>query len=148
MDDFDDQDSSSHTTSHLSTRMTGRIEIVGRVSGRRRWTVEQKLAILRDAFGCEGSVRSACERHEIGSGQLYTWRRQAMSGEPTGIKAMALPTFAEVEVSEPATAMVSAPSCPDISGQIGIELLSGVKLTVGCTVDAATLARVLGVLAR
>lgn len=148
MDDFDDQDSSSHTTSHLSTRMTGRIEIVGRVSGRRRWTVEQKLAILRDAFGCEGSVSSACERHEIGSGQLYTWRRQAMSGELSGIKAMALPTFAEVEVSEPAAAMVSAPSCPDISGQIGIELLSGVKLTVDRTVDAAALARVLGVLAR
>lgn len=30
--------------------MTTRMEIVGRVSGRRRWTVEQKLAILRDAF--------------------------------------------------------------------------------------------------
>jgi transposase len=34
-----------------SSHTTGRIEIVGRVSGRRRWTVEQKLAILRDAFG-------------------------------------------------------------------------------------------------
>jgi transposase len=93
MDDFDDQDSSSHTTSHLSSRMTGRVEIVERVSGRRRWTVEQKLAILRDAFGCEGSVRSACERHEIGSGQLYTWRRLAMSGELTGTKRTALPSL-------------------------------------------------------
>lgn len=56
MDDFDDQDASSHTTSHLSTRMTGRVEVVGRVSGSRRWTVEQKLAILRDAFSSEGSL--------------------------------------------------------------------------------------------
>lgn len=71
MDDFDYQDTISHTTSHLSNSMTGRIEIVDRLSGRRRWTVEQKLAILRDTFGCEGSVHSACERHEIGSGQLY-----------------------------------------------------------------------------
>jgi hypothetical protein len=29
---------------------TTRVEIVGRVSGRRHWTVEQKLAILRDAW--------------------------------------------------------------------------------------------------
>ncbi len=41
-------------SSHTSGRMSGRIQIVGRVSGRRRWTVEQKLAILRDAFGPVG----------------------------------------------------------------------------------------------
>lgn len=44
--------------------MTTRIEVAGRVSCRRRWTVEQKLATLRDAFGPEGSVRAACDRHE------------------------------------------------------------------------------------
>ncbi len=62
-------------SSHTSGRMSGRIQIVGRVSGRRHWTVEQKLAILRDAFGPEGSVRAAVERHEVGSGAIYTWRR-------------------------------------------------------------------------
>lgn len=142
MDDFDDQDTSSHT----SDRMTTRIEIVGRVSGRRRWTVEQKLAILRDAFGCEGSVRSACERHEIGSGLLYTWRRLAMSGELTGTKRTALPSFAEVDVLESSLPVVSAPA--QACGQIGIELPSGVKLTVDAGVDTDALARVIGVLAR
>lgn len=142
MDDFDDQD----TSSHMSDRMTTRIEVVGRVSGRRRWTVEQKLAILRDAFGCEGSVRAACERHEIGSGLLYTWRRLAMSGELTGTKRTALPSFAEVEVSEPSLPVVSATA--QAYGQIGIELPSGVKLTVDAGIDTDALARVIGVLAR
>lgn len=142
MDDFDGQDSSSHTTGH----MTGRVEIVGRMSGRRRWTVEQKLAILRDAFGPDGSVRSACERHEVGSGQLYTWRRLAMSGELTGTKRTALPAFAEVEVSEPLLSVVASPT--QACGQIGIELPSGVKLTVDSTVDADALTRVISVLAR
>lgn len=142
MDDFDDQD----TSSHMSDRMTTRIEVVGRVSGRRRWTVEQKLAILRDAFGCEGSVRSACERHEIGSGLLYTWRRLAMSGELTGTKRTALPSFAEVDVSESSLPVVSAPA--QACGQIGIELPSGVKLTVDAGIDTDALARVIGVLAR
>lgn len=77
--------------------MTTRMEIVGRVSGRRRWTVEQKLAILRDAFGPEGSVRASIERHEVGSGAIYTWRRQAMSEALTGITKPAVPSFAEVQ---------------------------------------------------
>jgi len=86
-------------SSHTSGRMSGRIEIIGRVSGRRRWTVEQKLAILRDAFGPEGSVRAAVERHEVGSGAIYTWRRQAMSGALTGVTMPSQPSFAEVQGS-------------------------------------------------
>lgn len=146
MDDFDDQEASSHTTDHMSGHMAGRVEIVGRVSGRRRWTVEQKLAILRDAFGPDGSVRAACERHEVGSGQLYTWRRLAMSGELTGTKRAILPAFAEVEVSEPSFQAVPPPA--QTCGQIGIELPSGVKLTVDAAVDADALTRVIGVLVR
>src|SRR3546814_8682877 len=84
----------------MSGRMSSRIEIVSRVSGRRRWTVEQKLAALRDAFGPEGCVRTACERHEVGSGSIYTWRRQAMSGELTGVRKPIEPAFAQVQISE------------------------------------------------
>jgi transposase len=132
--------------------MSTRIEVVGRVSGRRRWTVEQKLSILRDAFGPDGSVRSACERHEVGSGLLYTWRRLAMSGELTGtrpsVPSISGPGFAEVELAEPAAAAAVSLSGSPPDGRIGIELPSGVKLTVDGTVDAEVLARVLGVLAR
>ena len=131
---------------HMSGHMSTRIEVVGRVSGRRRWTVEQKLAILRDAFGPDGTVRSACERHEVGSGQLYTWRRLAMSGELTGTKQAALPAFAEVEVSEPSLPVV--PPSAQAPGRIGIELPSGVKLTVDAGIDADALARVISVLSR
>jgi transposase len=148
MDDIEDERVSSHT----SARMTTRIEVVGRVSGRRRWTVEQKLAILRDAFGSSGSVRAACERHEVGSGAIYTWRRQAMSGELTGVRPPALsvtgPVFSEVEIPEPVVAVAPAPSIPQPYGQIGIELPSGVRLTVDGTVDADVLARVVTVLGR
>lgn len=148
VNDSEEQGASGHTSGRMSTR----IEVVGRVSGRRRWTVEQKLSILRDAFGPDGSVRSACERHEVGSGLLYTWRRRAMSGELTGtrpsVPSISGSAFAEVALAEPAApvAASSPPGCPD--GQIGIELPSGVKLTVDGTVDANALARVLGVLAR
>ena len=127
--------------------MSSRIEVVSRVSGRRRWTVEQKLAALRDAFGPEGCVRTACERHEVGSGSIYTWRRQAMSGELTGVRKPIEPTFAEVQISEQ-LALPAPTVAVRSNGVIGIELPSGIKVSVDATVDADALSRVIGVLAR
>ncbi len=138
--------------------MSSRIEVVARVSGRRAWTVEQKLAMLRDAFGPRGSVRASIERHEVSSGLLYTWRRQAMSGELASTPRPALlgpmveapPSFAEVRVMDhPPVPVAPCPSVyADPPGRIGIELPSGVRLSVDATVDAEALSRVLGVLAR
>ncbi|WP_241233748.1 IS66-like element accessory protein TnpA [Altericroceibacterium xinjiangense] len=151
-DDINETEASGYKSTHTSSRMSTRIEVVGRVSGRRRWTVEQKLAILRDAFGPDGSVRAACERHEVGSGLLYTWRRLAMSGELTGTRPLVPspsgPAFTEVALAEPAAPVAPGSSLRCPGGQIGIELPSGVKLTVDRTFDADALARVLGVLAR
>ena len=129
---------SALVTGHMSDRMSSRIAVVG---GRRRWSVDQKLAILREAFGPDGSVSATCQRHAVGSGMLYTWRRQALAGDLTGAKRTSVPSFAEVEVSGPTTATAG-------SGQIGIELPSGVRLTVDAAVDADALARVMSVLAR
>jgi transposase len=116
------------------------------VSGRRRWSVEQKLAILRDAFGPDGSVRGAIVRHEVSSGLLYTWRQQAMSGAL--VRTMRRPPsgFAEVEIRDPV--MLPPPGAVSGTGQIGIDLPSGVRLTVDGSVDAEALARVIGVLTR
>src|SRR3546814_11685739 len=109
--------------------------------GRRRWSVDQELSILREAFGPDGSVSAACQRHAVGSGMLYTWRRQALAGDLTGAKRTPVPSFAEVEVSVPATATAG-------SGQIGIELPADVRLTVDAAVDAASLVRAFSVIAR
>ncbi|MGO9237325.1 MAG: transposase [Methylocella sp.] len=67
----DDADTSSHTTDRMSSSKA-RVQIIGRVSGRRNWTVEQKLAIIGEAFTSGSSVANTIERHEISSGQLYT----------------------------------------------------------------------------
>ena len=137
-EDIEASGASALTTGHMSDRMSSRIEVVG---GRRRWSVDQKLSILREAFGPDGSVSATCQRHAVGSGMLYTWRRQALAGDLTGAKRTPTPSFAEVEVSVPSAALAG-------SGQIGIELPSGVRLTVDAAVDADALARVMSVLAR
>lgn len=128
------------------------MQIVSRVSGRRRWTVDQKLAVLRDAFGPDGCVRVAVERHEVGSGSIYSWRRQAMSGVLGGIPKVTEPAFAEVTVTEPPALMAPTTTTPPPRqvglGQIAIELPSGVRLTMDASVDADALSRVIGVLTR
>ena len=131
--------SNTFAISHTTGRMTDHIEVVNRVSGRRRWTMEQKLAILHEAFGPRGSLRAACERHELSPAQLYSWRRQVVSGERTD----ATPTFASVEV---ATADGPATSASAWVNRINIELPSGVRPTVDAGVDPQALARVLSVL--
>lgn len=145
-------------TGHTSARMTGRIDVIGRVSGRRFWTVEQKLAILRDAFGPGGSVRVAIERHEVTSGLLYTWRRMAMSGllfdRPTKMFPLPAPEpapgFVEVRIADPAPPAppLLPPSPPEASGRIGIELPSGVRISVDAAVDGDALARACPALSR
>jgi transposase len=130
-------------TGHTSTRTTGRVEVVGRVSGRRSWSDEEKLEILAEAFRPGVRVRDVLERREISSGLVYTWRKQARLGKLGGV-VPALPTFAEVRVAEVAApASQPATSTP---GLICIELPGGVRVSVDASVDAGALARVLSVL--
>ena len=73
------------------------------------------------------------DSHEVTSGQLYSWRRQAMSGELSGkpVAAQAVPVFAEVRIADPGPAVPALPPPVPVEllGRIGIELPSGIRLT-------------------
>jgi transposase len=160
-----DADTSSHTTGRTSGSKA-RVQIVGRVSGRRNWMVEQKLAIIGEAFASGSSVANTLERHEISSGQLYTWRRQLLDGELAGVRNGNLDHqnglgFARVELAlpcetpapPPALTASSSPSSAgacershDRCGVIEIELRSGVRVRVHEGVDGALLTSVLDAL--
>ena len=119
--------------------MTGQVEVVGRVSGRRRWSDAEKLEILAEAFRPGVRVCDVIARRDVSSSLIYTWRKQLREGKLAGV-VPSLPVFAEVRVTEPA---LPAP-CP--SGLIRIELPGGVRVSVDAHVDADALARVLSVL--
>lgn len=155
-----DEEVGADASGHTSSRMSGRIEVIARVSGRRFWSVEQKLTMLRDAFGPGGSVRSAMERHDVTSGSLYTWRRNAMAGMlldrspktlPPAIEAASGGRFTEVIIADPVVPALSAalpPPAPDIASKIAIELPGGIRLSIDASIDADALGRVLSVLQR
>ncbi len=52
----------------------GQITVFSGPERRRRWSDEQRLQILTEAFAPGASPTDVARRHEISTGQLYTWR--------------------------------------------------------------------------
>ncbi len=70
--------------------MTGsydRVEVITSVQRRRRWTPEQKLAIVEETYQPGQSVSLVARRHGIAANQLFTWRRLAGQGALTAAGA-------------------------------------------------------------
>ena len=60
--------------------VTERIDIRVGVERRRRWGREEKLRIVRESLAPNAVVTDVARRHEISTGLLYTWRKQALAG--------------------------------------------------------------------
>ena len=137
-----------------------RVEVRVRPERRRRWSSAAKLAIVRETLASGSVAQVVADRHGIGTGLIYTWRKQmlrtAMAGFATvEIKpeaAIALPstdaTAPETPTqSLPAAAQAAVGSSNRVVGVIEVELPSGVRLRVGSDVDGTVLQRVLAALA-
>src|SRR5215468_3827610 len=126
-------------------------ELLGRVERRRRFSVEQKLAILTEATARGANLSEVARRHGLLPAQVYKWRRLAELGVIGMPGASELPSFVAVEITkdEPAT-VDSTPRRRrrKKAGVIEIELESGRRVRVDRDVDAAALERVLDVLAK
>ena len=104
-----------------------------------------------------GSPIAVARRHGIGSGLLYTWRRQLVEGQPKALLPVP-PSFVPVAALPAGEGTVAEPAMPlaassamlrgDTSTWIEIVLPDGVAVRVGAAVDEAALRRVLAVLGR
>jgi len=136
----------SDASSHTSARMTAprpRIEVITGVERRRRWSWDQKRAIVEESLSPRASAAAIARRHGIGTGQLYTWRRQLLKRQLTET-----PRFARVEVAV-APPHLTGPvlsSVPGTAGTIEITLADGTSVRVSANVDEPGLRRVLAVL--
>jgi transposase len=103
-----------------------------RVERRRRWSDEEKLAILKETTEPGAIMAMVARRHEIGTGQLYTWRRQLLQG--------ALAGFVPVEITP-----TMPPAQTASHGRIEIRARGRLTVSVDQLVDRATLKLVLEV---
>ena len=146
--------------------MTGsgpRAEILTGPERRRRWSVDQKLAIVAEFERRGSSGAAVAQRYGISTGLLYTWRRQAhgLRARSRSLVSGFMPVVVEPEAEAAAApdevskvlAPVVVPTRSegvDISagGVMEIELSGGRRLRVDRHVDAEALRRVLAVLDR
>jgi transposase len=118
-----------------------RIEVITGVERRRRWSWEQKRAIVEESLSPRASAAAIARRHGIGTGQLYTWRRQLLKRQ-----LVETPRFARVEVAVMEPPGPLAGPVTGTAGMIEITLADGTSVRVTGDVDEPALRRVLGVL--
>ena len=143
--------------------MTGsgpRAEVLTGPERRRRWSVDQKLAIVSELARPGSSGAVVAQRYGISTGLLYTWRRQAhgLRARSRSLVSGFMPVVVEPEAEAAAApdavfAPVVVPARgegADMSagGVMEIELSGGQRLRVDRHVDAEALRRVLAVLGR
>lgn len=125
------------------------ILISGR-SRRRSWSADERRRILEEAFGgsAECVPAEVARRHDISTGQLYTWRKRALeaaglsqASEPQFVPAIVTPGPSSELVTEPMSA--APPSVPPPAPAIEIELKKGVKVRIEAGVPAQVIAATL-----
>lgn len=112
----------------MSSRHDGAVLV--RVERRRRWSDDEKLAIVKETTEPGAIMAVVARRHGIGTGQLYTWRRQLLRGAMAG--------FVPVELV-PDTPAVT----PDAQGRIDIRARGGFTVSIDSQVDRVALKMVL-----
>ena len=94
----------------------GQMTVFSGPARRRRWSEEERLRILSEAFAPGACVAEVCRRHDISSALIYTWRRKLLDAEVARnsdvSEALPVPVFAEAVVGEDRAATASCAEHP------------------------------------
>ena len=125
--------------------MTG--EVLSGPERRRRWSSEQKAALVSETAQPGASVAEIARRHGISRSLLYSWRREALvrNGVAAGLPAL-VPVVIAGEAAEPATAEGRRKRAARAAGMIEIALPGAVRVRVCGRIEERTLRTVLAVL--
>ena len=123
-----------------------RVEIFTGAGRRRRWTEQEKAAIVAESF--EDGVRAwhVARRHGLTPQQLFTWRREARRQAGDGTNA---PPFVQAIVAEPSGAATPTPQASsDIAARPPIiELdIDGSSVWIWRGADTAMVTAIIGAL--
>jgi len=119
------------------------VEVLSGPERRRRWSSEQKSALVSETAQAGASVAEIARRHGISRGLLYKWRREAMEAGDVG---PGLPELVPVVVAEGVRErMREEPrkSAAHAGGTIEIALPGAVRVRVCGRIEERTLRTVL-----
>jgi transposase len=116
----------------------GQITVFGGPERRRRWSNEERLQILTEAFAPGAYVAQVARRHDVSTGLIYTWRRKLRQrtselDAPTGAAG-----FAEAVIVADAGSAV-----PSVQPSIVVDLAEGGRVSIFAAASPAQVAAVL-----
>lgn len=121
-------------------------EVISVVARRRRWTLEQKLALVEEVSRPGASVAAVADRHGMSRSLLFDWRRQVRDGTMPGVvRADAAATLVPVRIVEDAppkqTLRRSAERAGKAAATVEVVLPNGRMLRVSEAIAPEVLAR-------
>src|SRR5712672_1415142 len=126
-----------------------RVEVLGGVERRRRWSRDDKMRIIEETLAPGAVVTEIARRHGIATSLVFTWRRRARLATIASAGSRLVPV--RVAAAEESVGSIEAPAAMPARkrrGLIEIELGDGKRVSVDENVDAEALGRVLDVLSR
>lgn len=117
----------------------GQITVFSGPERRRRWSDEERLEILTEAFAPGACVAEVARRHDVSTALVYTWRRKLREGhaEP-GPDDLAAPDFAAAVMIEDAEA-----AHPRLQPAVVIDLARGKRISIFASASPALVAAAL-----
>lgn len=130
------------------------IEVLARVERRRKWTQEEKAALLAEVDAAGGKIRFVARRHGISESLLYNWRSARKAALQAGAGCSGTITFLPVGViggsANETPAMLPSLASPGShrsverrAGGIEIALPDGSRVCVDALVNEEALSRVM-----
>jgi transposase len=116
------------------------------VERRRRWSWSDKQQIVDETLRPGASISAVARRYGLHPSQVFAWRKAVRASHiaaPAGSRSFDR-AFAPVVVSGSRRPPFGAVDC----GRMEIVLLSGCRIVVDASVDAAALDRIINVLER
>ena len=124
----------------------GQVTVFSGPERRRRWSDEERLRILSEAFSPGACVAEVCRRHDISSALIYTWRRkllEAGAAEDGNVpEALSAPVFAQAVIDEEPAAAASPAEHPAMI----IDLPRGKRVSIFAAASPRLVAAALKVL--
>jgi transposase len=115
------------------------VEVRVRTVRRRNWSTEDKLRIVRETLAPGAVAKVVAERHGIGTGLLFTWRREMLATAMSGL----VPVDVVQEMPRLEAAAAAPAIATETAGVIEVTFPAGATVRVSGGVDMAVLRGVL-----
>jgi transposase len=125
------------------------VAVMTRPERRRRWSAEEKLRIVRETLRPGAVAQVVADQHGIGTGLLYTWRKQMLTAAMTGFAAVEVAPEAETPALLAAPIVAPEPADANtVDAIVEVALGDGTRVRVANGATATLLADVFAALGR